>query len=185
MLEEYKADYAEASKNKNDSFSTKAFKRRVMDYCETCGITMNPPQMFRKTKNGQPSKAEQTNYFAHQAWCTRRYFEGREWEGDTTIQPKQVRELVRTEHAVYFYRTKDKQPADYDELMATYTEFLKQPDPAPILDDKGNVVVLTDEERQRWRDFKDRRQGKYSGGGGTVVTTTPAPPAVDESDLPF
>ena len=57
--------------------------------------------------------------------------------------------------------------------------------PAPILDDKGNVVVLTDEERQRWRDFKDRRQGKYSGGGGTVVTTTPAPPAVDESDLPF
>lgn len=185
MLEEYKADYAEASKNKNDSFSTKAFKRRVMDYCETCGITMNPPQMFRKTKNGQPSKAEQTNYFAHQAWCTRRYFEGREWEGDTTIQPKQVRELVRTEHAVYFYRTKDKQPADYDELMATYTEFLKQPDPAPILDDKGNVVALTEEERQRWRDFKDRRQGKYSGGGGTVTTTTPAPPAVDESDLPF
>lgn len=182
MLEEYKADYAEASKNKNDSFSPKAFKRRVLDYCETCGITMNPPQLFKKNKNGQPSKAELTNYFSHKAWCTRRYFEGREWEGDTTIQPKQVRELVRTEHAVYFYRSKDKQPADYDELMTAYAEFLKQPDPTPILDDQGNVVTLTEDELSRWRNFKDRKQGKYGGGS---TSSTPAPPEVKDEDLPF
>ena len=49
MLDEYKADYAEASKNKNDSFSPKAFKRRIIDYCETTGIVMNPPQLFKKS----------------------------------------------------------------------------------------------------------------------------------------
>lgn len=183
MLEEYKQDYAEASNNKKDSFSPKAFKHRVKEYCETSGITMNPPQMFKKTKNGQPSKAEQTNYFAHKAWCTRRYFEGREWEGDQTIHPKQVRELVRTEHAVYFYRQKDNQPADYDELMNRYNDFCLAPDPAPILDDNGNPVVLTEEEQRRWREFKDRRQGKF--GGQSSVAATPVTPNSDLSDCPF
>lgn len=191
MLEEYKSDFAEASKNKSDSFSPKAFKRRILDYCETAGITMNPPQLFKRADGKVLKKAEQTNYFAHQAWCTRRYFVGREWEDDTTIQPKQIRELTRTEHAVYFYRTgKDAIPANNDELMKQYTAFLSQPDPAPILDEQGNVVVLSTEEQERWRNYLDSRQRKRASlspvtppGAATTVSTSS--PYEKEEDMPF
>lgn len=173
MLEEYKADFAEASKNKNDSFSPKAFKRRILDYCETAGIVMNPPQLFKKADGKVLKKAEKTGYFAHQAWCTRRYFVGRDWEEDTTIQPKAIRELVRTEHAVYFYRTgKDAIPANNDELMAVYNKFLTLPDASPILDDQGNVVALTPVEQERWRNYLDSKQRKRP-----TLSATPAIPA--------
>ena len=190
MLEEYKSDFAEASKNKTDSFSPKAFKRRILDYCETAGILMNPPQLFKKADGKVLKKAEQTNYFAHQAWCTRRYFEGREWEEDATIAPKQIRELVRTEHAVYFYRSgKDTIPANNDELMKAYEAFLAQPDPAPITDDNGHIVALTEEEQQRWRSYLDGRQRKRASGAApatpTAATATPASSDPPNDDLPF
>ena len=189
MLDEYKNDFAEASKNKSDSFSPKAFKRRILDYCETEGIAMNPPQLFKKADGTLLKKAEQTNYFAHKAWCTRQYFVGRDWEDDTTIQPKRIRELERTEHAVYFYRKgKDEIPANNDELMVRYNEFIRKPDPAPIEDEQGLPVILTEEEKQRWRNYLDGKQRKR-------VYPTPAPangtaqdpqqdPALDP-DMPF
>lgn len=182
MLEEYKADFAEASKNKTDSFSPKAFKRRVLDYCETVGIVMNPPQLFRHADGKVLKKAEQTNYFAHQAWCTRRYFVGREWEEDTTIQPKQIRELMRTEHAVYFYRNgKDEIPANNDALMQKYAKFVQQPDPAPIRDEQGNIVALTEDEQTRWRNYLDGRQRKRTGAA--IAGTATTQPNLD--DVPF
>ena len=127
----------------------------------------------------------QTNYFAHKAWCTRQYFVGRDWEDDTTIQPKRIRELGRTEHAVYFYRKgKDEIPANNDELMVRYNEFIRKPDPAPIEDEQGLPVILTEEEKQRWRNYLDGKQRKR-------VYSTPAPangtaqdPALDP-DMPF
>ena len=151
---------------------------------------MNPPQLFKKADGKVLKKAEQTNYFAHQAWCTRRYFEGREWEEDATIAPKQIRELVRTEHAVYFYRSgKDTIPANNDELMKAYEAFLAQPDPAPITDDNGNVVALTEEEQQRWRSYLDGRQRKRASGAApatpTAATATPASSDSPNDDLPF
>lgn len=192
MLEEYKADFAEASKNKSDSFSPKAFKRRILDYCETAGsgIQMNPPQLFTKANGKTLSKASETNYFAHKAWCTRRFFEGPEWEKDSTVSPKQIRELVRTEHAVYFYRTgKDEIPANNDELMRRYEKFIQQPDPAPILDESGNPVTLSIEEQERWRNYLDGRQRKRSQSplptsSGAVATVPDAFASVQE-DLPF
>lgn len=191
MLEEYKADFAEASKNKTDSFSPKAFKRRVLDYCETAGILMNPPQLFKRADGKTLKKAVETNYFAHQAWCTRRYFVGREWEDDTTIHPKQIRELQRTEHAVYFYRQgKDSIPENNDELMKVYTHFLSLPDPTPIVDDEGNVVSLSLEEQERWRNYLDSRQRKRaqisapaSPVSGNPTPGTPVDPS--QEDLPF
>jgi hypothetical protein len=191
MLEEYKLYYAQASKNKEDSFSPKAFRRRIMDYCETAGIQMNPPQLFKKADGKVLKKAEQTGYFAHQAWCTRRYFDGREWADDTTIQPKSIRELTRTEHAVYFYRTgKDTIPANNDELMTAYQKFLTIPDPSPITDDQGNPVILTQEEQDRWRNYLDSRQRKrtvapVTPATPTTVTATAAVPTDDQADLPF
>ena len=140
---------------------------------------------------GEEQKAEQTNYFAHQAWRTRRYFDGREWEDDQTIQPKQIRELTRTEHAVYFYRIgKDQIPANNDELMKQYAVFITQPDPAPITDDNGNIVTLTEEEQARWRSYLDSRQRKRVAGGSavpTAATATDGSPSAppQEEDLPF
>lgn len=191
MLEEYKADFAEASKSRDDSFSPKRFKERVLSYCETAGIQMNPPQLFKKADGKVLKKAEQTNYFAHQAWRTRRYFDGREWEDDQTIQPKQIRELTRTEHAVYFYRIgKDQIPANNDELMKQYAVFITQPDPAPITDDNGNIVTLTEEEQARWRSYLDSRQRKRVAGVSavpTAATATDGSPSAppQEEDLPF
>ena len=152
---------------------------------------MNPPQLFRRADGKVLKKAEQTNYFAHQAWCTRRYFEGREWEDDATIAPKQIRELVRTEHAVYFYRQgKDSIPANNDELMKVYTSFLNAPDPAPICDDNGNEVRLTEEEQNRWRSYLDAKQRKRTATnpapqatGGVESAAVPQQP--QEEDLPF
>lgn len=180
MLEEYKSVYAEASKNKNDSFSPKAFKRRVLDYCETTNILMNPEQLFRRNNGSVLKKAAETNYFAHQAWCTRVYFSGPDWENDTTIAPKQIRELARTEHAVYFYRKgKEAIPADNDELMAQYRVFVTQPDPAPVLDDAGNPVILTEDEKLRWRNYLDGKQRLRMAPPSPPPTPGPEPP------LPF
>lgn len=185
MLDEYKADYADASKNKNDMFSPKAFKRRIIDYCETTGIVMNPPQLFKKSDGTVLKKPEQTNYFVHQAWVTQRYFEGRDWEEDTTVRPKQIRELTSTSHAVYFYRTgKDNIPADYDALMEDYKSFLTRPDPYPILDEQGNKVALTEEEETRWRAYLDGKQRKRVAPSPQGTQAQPASPQPQE-DLPF
>lgn len=185
MLEEYKNTYAEASKNKTDSFSPKAFKRRVLDYCETVNIVMNPEQLFTKADGKKLRKASETNYFAHQAWCTRRYFTGRDWEEDATIVPKLIRELVRTEHAVYFYRKgKDAIPENNDALMEHYQKFVSLPDPAPVLDEDGKVVALTDEEKERWRNYldaKQRKRGQFSASPIVPGGVTPA----KEEDMPF
>lgn len=183
MLEEYKTVYAEASKNKSDSFSPKAFKRRVLDYCETAGIVMNPEQLFTRADGKSLKKAAETGYFAHQAWCTRRYFVGRDWEDDVTISPKQIRELMRTEHAVYFYRKgKDYIPANNDELMGVYQQFVNTPDPAPIVDDTGKIVVLTDEEKERWRNYLDAKQRKRSAPAPAQASLSSPQ---QEEDLPF
>lgn len=190
MLEEYKSDFAEASKNKTDSFSPKAFKRRVLDYCETAGILMNPPQLFKKADGTTLKRAVETGYLTHRAWCTRRYFYGREWEDDTTIHPKQIRELQRTEHAVYFYRQgKDRIPANNEELMEAYRKFLLRPDASPITDDDGREVVLSDEERERWRNYLDSRQRKRTVFAATAVPATTMTQTdatgIQQDDLPF
>jgi len=186
MLEEYKNVYAEASKNKSDSFSPKAFKRRVLDYCETVNIVMNPEVLFTRADGKTLKKAAETNYFAHQAWCTRRYFEGRDWEDDATISPKQIRELVRTEHAVYFFRKgKDKIPANNDELMYMYQQFVNKPDPAPVLDDTGAVVYLSEDEKERWRNYLDGKQRKRPAYSATATATTTVSTPEPPPDLPF
>lgn len=184
MLEEYKNDFAEASKNKNDSFSPKAFKRRVRDYCETVGIVMNPSQLFRKADGTLLKKAVETDYFAHKAWRTRRYFDGKDWEEDTSIAPKQIRVLERTEHAVYFFRTgKDTIPADNDALMGIYNAFIAKPDPSPILDENGKPVELTEEEQQRWRSYLDSRQRKRNIPLSQPVAATEQKPMTDEEKI--
>ena len=187
MLDEFKSDYAGASKARDDSFSPKKFKRRIIDYCETANIVMNPPQLFVNADGSVLKKAERTNYFARQAWCTVHYFEGRDWERDKSIQPKQIRELTRTDHAVYLFRPgRDDIPANNNELLRRYEDFLKEPDQAPRRDDSGKLVTLTEEESLRWRRYLDSLQRRASGAAMPQQATATTTPALQEpEDLPF
>jgi len=183
-MQEYVTEYSDASDSKADKFSRKAFYQRVCDYCQTISVLCNPPHLYKKG-----SKAQQRRYFALQAWCTQQYFMGKDWEGDTSVQPKTIRELKRSEYVVFFYRPTDKIPDGYDSLMQAYNTFIqKGVDPAPVLDEKGEPVTLTEDERQRWRSYKDRRQGKSTYTAPPVSSTAPAQPSVpspEENDLPF
>lgn len=178
-MDEYIKEYSDSSDSKADKFSRKAFYQRVQEYCQTINVVCNPPHLYVKG-----SKAEQRRYFALQAWCTQQYFYGKEWENDKTVNPKQIRELKRSENVVFFYRSgKDYIPANNEELMTAYNDFVRmRVDPLPILDENGVPVMLTDEEKERWRDFKDRRQGKYKGSS---VQSAEAAPFVKEEDMPF
>ena len=50
----------------------------------------------------------------------------------------------------FFYRPgKDVIPKDYKELKRIAKAFAEQPDPLPYRDDDGNIVQLTDEEKER------------------------------------
>ena len=176
-MREFIQEYSDSSDSKVDKFSRKAFYQRILEYCQTINVVCNPQHLYVKG-----TKAEQRRYFALKAWCTQDYFYGKDWENDKTVQPKQVRELKRSEYVVFFYRTgKDEIPADFDSLMAVYNDFVRSGiDPLPICDENGTPVVLTDEEQTRWREYKDRRQGKFRGG--TAVTPDAEP---KDEELPF
>lgn len=180
-MQEYVNEYADASEDKKSLYSRKAFRDRVVSYCQSIGVVMNPPHLYK-------ASAKLKGYFQLKAWITQRYFFGKDWEGDDTVQPKMIRELRKSANVVFFYRTaKDHIPSDNDELMEHYKDFISKPDPAPITDENGDVVVLTDDEKQRWRDYKDRRQGKriYTAPSANGTEPATAEPSKAEEDLPF
>lgn len=179
-MQEYVSEYSDSSDSKMDKFSRKAFYQRVLDYCQTINVICNPEHLYEKGK-----KEEKRHYFILRAWVTNRYFYGKEWQGDHTVQPKQIRELEQSQYVVFFYRTTDVVPADRDELMQRYREYCNRPDPAPILDENGDAVTLTEEERQRWRDYKDRKQGKRTMPPMAQTTTTSNPDPLLDADAPF
>ena len=90
-------------------------------------------------------------------------------------------------------------PANYAELLARHKEFCKRPDPDPILDEEGKPFELTDEEKERWKNYTDYKQGKprassFSGvepiGGRSfsakeVKPLSPEEVKKSEENLPF
>ena len=69
--------------------------------------------------------------------------------------------------------------------MRLYDQFVLQPDPAPILDDHDEPVVLTPEEEQRWRNYLDRFQGKRVNLSQPLSATVSNATETKEEDLPF
>lgn len=175
MWEEYKRDYTDASKAKQDSFALSAFKTRCDEYCQFVGVTMNPPHLFA-TKRAQEQKC-----FQLRCWVTKEYFTGRDWEGDPTIHPKYIRVSDRTEQGAVFYRMSDNVPASYQVLKEQQTAYMEQPDPLPICDEEGNPIVLTTEEKQRWEEYIARKQRRSSISVAAPQTAV----TVKEDDLPF
>ena len=179
MFNEFMRDWADASEGKSKEYSRATFKKKIYDYCENMSIACNPKHLFENESD------KQRKCFKLQAWVTQEYFTGREWENDNTIEPKFIRYLQTSKHVFFFYRPgKDNIPKDYKELKRIAKVFAEQPDPLPYRDDNGNLVALTDEEKERWENNQTRKQGRRMAAPATTATATQLY-AVKDEDLPF
>ncbi len=182
MFNEFMRDWADASEGKSKEYSRATFKKKIYDYCENMSITCNPKHLFENDSD------KQRKCFKLQAWVTQEYFVGREWENDNTIEPKFIRYLQTSKHVFFFYRPgKDEVPKDYKELKRIAKEYAERPDPLPYRDEAGNPVSLTDEEKERWENFRTRKQGRRfaNNNNDNNNNTATVLPQLDESDLPF
>ncbi len=182
MFNEFMRDWADASEGKSKEYSRATFKKKIYDYCENMSITCNPKHLFENDSD------KQRKCFKLQAWVTQEYFVGREWENDNTIEPKFIRYLQTSKHVFFFYRPgKDDVPKDYKELKRIAKEYAERPDPLPYRDEAGNPVCLTDEEKERWENFRTRKQGRRfaNNNNDNNNNTATVLPQLDESDLPF
>ena len=90
--------------------------------------------------------------------------------------------MQTSKHVFFFYRPgKDVIPKDYRELKRIAKQYAEQPDPLPYRDDDGNIIVLTDEEKERWESNKTRKQGRRMELPAAATTF----PNVAEKNLPF
>lgn len=183
MFNEFMRDWADASEGKSKEYSRATFKKKIYDYCENMSIMCNPKHLFQNNRD------KQRKCFKLQAWVTQEYFTGREWENDNTIEPKYIRYLQTSCHVFFFFRPgKDEVPKDYKELKRIAREYAERPDPLPYRDDDGNIVTLTDEEKERWESNKTRKQGRrmVPPAVATVATTATAiTPDANEDNMPF
>ena len=182
MFNEFMRDWADASEGKSKEYSRATFKKKIYDYCENMSITCNPKHLFENDSD------KQRKCFKLQAWVTQEYFVGREWENDNTIEPKFIRYLQTSKHVFFFYRPgKDEVPKDYKELKRIAKDYADRPDPLPYRDEAGNPVSLTDEEKERWENFRTRKQGRRfaNNNNDNNNNTANVLPQLDESDLPF
>ena len=134
---------------------------------------MNPPHLIE-------TKADvKTGYFHLQAWVTKEYFADSRWQKDPDRHPVYVRELDRTDNACLFFRQEDTVPVSYDEFkQGAYRDFLLRPDPLPILDDMGNKVIITEQE-------KLQSVAGPSRSPAPIQQSQPVKIEIDESELPF
>ena len=180
MFNEFMRDWADASEGKSKEYSRATFKKKIYDYCENMSITCNPKHLFENESD------KQRKCFKLQAWVTQEYFTGREWENDNTIEPKFIRYLQTSKHVFFFYRPgKDAIPKDYRELKRIAKQYAEQPDPLPYRDDDGNIVQLTDEEKERWENNKTRKQGRRMSSPAATNNTTASVPDINEENMPF
>lgn len=180
MFNEFMRDWADASEGKSKEYSRATFKKKIYDYCENMGIACNPPHLFQNARD------KQRKCFKLQAWVTQEYFVGREWENDNTIEPKYIRYMQTSCHVFFFFRPgKDEIPKDYKELKRLAREYAERPDPLPYRDDDGNIVTLTDEERERWENNRTRKQGRRLASPAAATTATAVAPDIKEEDMPF
>ena len=180
MFNEFMRDWADASEGKSKEYSRATFKKKIYDYCENMSITCNPKHLFENESD------KQRKCFKLQAWVTQEYFTGREWENDNTIEPKFIRYMQTSKHVFFFFRPgKDAIPKDYRELKRIAKQYAEQPDPLPYRDDDGNIITLTDEEKERWENNKTRKQGRRMASPPAITTAAAVTPDVKEEDLPF
>ena len=180
MFNEFLREWADSSEGKKSEYSRATFKKKIYDYCENMSITCNPKHLFENDSD------KQRRCFKLKAWVTQEYFVGREWENDNTIEPKCIRYLQTSKHVFFFYRPgKDNIPKDYKELKQVAKEYADRPDPLPCRDSEGNIIQLTQEEEERWENYRNRKQGKRMSGSGNNNDNNVTVPQINKEDLPF
>ena len=173
MFKEFVRDFTDSSDAKKDGYALRTFKEKCQQWCEFNNIVMNPPHLIE-------TKADvKTGYFHLQAWVTKEYFADSRWQKDPDRHPVYVRELDRTDNACLFFRQEDTVPVSYDEFkQGEYRDFLLRPDPLPILDDMGNKVIITEQE-------KLQSVAGPSRSPAPIQQPQPVKIEIDESELPF
>ena len=182
MFNEFMRDWADASEGKSKEYSRATFKKKIYDYCENMGITCNPPHLFENESD------KQRKCFKLQAWVTQEYFVGREWENDNTIEPKFIRYLQTSKHVFFFFRPgKDAVPKNYKEMKRIARDYAERPDPLPYKDENGVPVQLTEEERERWENYRTRKQGRRyaSSNNDNNNTAINSLLQINEENMPF
>ena len=166
---DYMAYYVDTSEKKEKSYSKGNFFNKLSQYCNDHDMIVNPKQVCLK-EDGKMSGNMKSGKFRLRTWCKEDYFYGKEWENDTSISPKSIRVLKVSEEVFFIFKKNDPDmPANYAELLARHKEFCKLPDPDPILDEEGKPFELTDDEKERWKNYTDFKQGKPRSSGFSGV----------------
>lgn len=184
MFNEFMRDWADASEGKSKEYSRATFKKKIKKYCKNMNIICNPESLLV----GEDNKRH--GCFKLRAWVTKEYFAGKEWDNDDSVEPKYIRRVETSKHVFFFFRSgKDSIPESYDELKRMAKEYVDGPDPLPYRDDDGNIVSLTPDEEERWKNFVSRKQGRrtannnqVNNGNGSDASMVPDVP---QEDLPF
>lgn len=153
IFEDYK-EISQASDDKQNKFSPKAFTDRIKTYCQANDLCFMPDVVY-KTETDRRRKCLNVK-----CWVTKHFFADEKVWGKN--KEKVCRELETSRKVVCFYPA-DKVPQTYDEVLQGFTRFWDAPDPEPYLDDLGNPVTLTEQERHDWNVFMSQKQGKGRG----------------------
>lgn len=184
------------SKQREEQYNPSRFQEKAKQYLNNHGYVFNPDSIRHRQADGE-DKFERSGYARLTTWHTVVYFGEKEWASDPSIQPKFVRERHNNRLVFFVYKKGDKNvPQSFDELKKTYQQSAWfSVDPEPILDDEGNPVKLTEEEKARWTAFNEWKTGKrkssgFSGTipvGGQVFGATPLneEEQKNQEDLPF
>lgn len=180
IFEEYR-ELCESSEDKRMKFSPGVFKEKIKEYCGDIGIVMLPDVCFSSETD------RSKGYMRVKAWCKETFFDDEKVWGRG--MKKEIRVLKHSSKCLFFCKESEI-PEDREAVKQMCKTYYSQPDPDPITDGNGDLVVLTEEEKAKWDRYMIRKQGgmpPYSPVTPTSGTSAQQPnsPAVVPEDLPF
>ena len=177
LLDDY-IDFSGVSEFKKDKFANTTHRGKMLDYADTIGIVM--PDVCYST----PTERAR-GYIRNKAWCKEVYFDDERVWGKGAR--KEIRRLQQSQHVVFFCK-KGEEPKDNEEVKRICKHFYEQPDPEPIRDVDGNLVIITTEERADYEGYLNRNKGKaFRSAEAAPYVGPPTKPGEKkpEEDLPF
>lgn len=175
-------EFTDNSERRKQDYSMARFRQKVDYYCRVKGILINPDHL----KEGKSNKI----WFSAKTWCAVRHFTDDVWKMDASVrQGITVREHRLSRYVAVFYRVGiDTPQCEYDELRRQWQSFMDGPDPAPLLDESGEIIHLTADEMRRERNYTDRKTGNFYSSSASA-TAAPVEEAAQtdkkDDDLPF
>ena len=166
------------SELKKEKIADTTDRGKMLDDADTIGIVM--PDVCYST----PTERAR-GYIRSKAWCKEVYFDDERVWGKGAR--KEIRRLQQSQHVVFFCK-KGEEPKDNEEVKRICKHFYEQPDPEPIRDVDGNLVIITTEERADYEGYLNRNKGKaFRSAEAAPYVGPPTKPGEKkpEEDLPF